>query len=262
MTWSIHTLGGFCRCFTDSCQICNRTNICWVGIENPRISLIIWGSLTSIQRISVWSQIWKREVEERLKLHNLGIHHNLMHWDLRYWIAAKVAWTIQWNCGAGTTWPKIRGFTSGRSNYPTKTMLVRVLAAFGTEPNRTAGQNPHRCRVTSTSCYYYVGQYAGRRCKNGSEQWPRDYVYRMRSLSIPDNEFSSPLLFWYPDNCSWWVYYLYRSHWTNHHGYNAHSVIVIWEYDEWEEIWATFQISELVECRQSKLRHRATDYQY
>jgi len=142
MTWSVRTLCSFRRTFTSRCQICNRTNICWVAIENPRMSLRIWCYFTAIQRILIRSQIWKREVEECVKLHNLHIHHVMICWDLRYLIRAKVAETLKWNCGPG--------------NNPSKTKRFGFLVRSGTELNRTAGRNPDRWRVTRTYCLHFT----------------------------------------------------------------------------------------------------------
>jgi len=152
MTWSVRTLCSVSHSFTSHCQICDRTNIRWVAIENARISLKIWCYFTVIQRIFVWSQIWKREVEQRLKLHNLHIHHVMICWDLRYLIGAKVAGTVRWNRSGGPTRPKIRGLMSGLGNKPAKTQWVGSLAGSGTKPNQTASQNPDRWRVTRTDC--------------------------------------------------------------------------------------------------------------
>ena len=109
MTWSVRTLCSFSHSFTSRCQICNWTNIRWVAIEKPQISRKIWCYFTVIQQILVWLQIWKREVEERLKLHNLYIDHVMIWWDLRYLIGAKVAGTVKWNSSAGTTQPTHMG---------------------------------------------------------------------------------------------------------------------------------------------------------
>jgi len=73
--WSVRTLCSFSRSFTSRCQICDWTNIRWVAVENPRISLIISCYFTAILRILVGSQIWKREVKERIILHNLHTDH-------------------------------------------------------------------------------------------------------------------------------------------------------------------------------------------
>jgi len=73
--WPVRILCSFSRSFTSRCQICDRANICWVAVEHPRISLKIWCYFTAISRIFVGSQIWKREVKERIKLHNLHTDH-------------------------------------------------------------------------------------------------------------------------------------------------------------------------------------------
>jgi len=90
MTWSIRRLLSFSPSYTSQFQICNWTNIRWVPIENPRISLKIWCYSTAIQRILVGLQIWKRDMNEGLKLHNLHIHHVMIRSELKYLIGAKV----------------------------------------------------------------------------------------------------------------------------------------------------------------------------
>jgi len=49
-TWWIHRLGSFRRSFSSCIQICNRTNIHCVTIENPRISLKIGPYFTATQQ--------------------------------------------------------------------------------------------------------------------------------------------------------------------------------------------------------------------
>jgi hypothetical protein len=64
VTWSVCRLRTVRPSFPSRSHICDRTNICWVAIENPHISAEILRSLTAIQQISVQSQIWQREVKE------------------------------------------------------------------------------------------------------------------------------------------------------------------------------------------------------
>jgi hypothetical protein len=69
------------------------TNICCAAIENPRISLEIGLYVPATQRKSVRSDIRKREVKERLKLHVQHIHHVAIRSELKYLIEAKAART-------------------------------------------------------------------------------------------------------------------------------------------------------------------------
>ena len=78
------------RSFTSQFQIGDRTNIGQVAIENTRFSLETWPHFTVILRILVGSQIWKREVKERTKLHNLHIDHVTIRLELRYITGATV----------------------------------------------------------------------------------------------------------------------------------------------------------------------------
>ena len=153
MTWSVPTLCSVSRSVTSRCQICDRTDIPGVANENLRIWLKILCYLTAIQQIVVRLQIWMREVEQLVKLHNLYIHQVMVCCDLRFLFEAKVAGTIKWNCGACTTRSKNRRLMSSKGNNPAKRKLVGLLAGSGTEPNRTAGQIPDSWRVTQTRCY-------------------------------------------------------------------------------------------------------------
>jgi len=74
-TWSIFRLCSFSPSFTSRFQLNDLTNIRWVAIENPWISLEISSHSTAIQRILVGSQIWKRDVKQGVKLHNPRIYH-------------------------------------------------------------------------------------------------------------------------------------------------------------------------------------------
>lgn len=49
-----------------------------------------WRSFTATQRIVVRSQIWERQVKERLKLHFLSIYDIVLWSQLKYFIGAKV----------------------------------------------------------------------------------------------------------------------------------------------------------------------------
>jgi hypothetical protein len=51
----------------------------------------------------------------------------MMQSELIHWIGAKVAETVNCNCGLGTTWPKNRGFMSGLGYNPGKTEGVWFL---------------------------------------------------------------------------------------------------------------------------------------
>jgi len=93
-TWSVRTLCSCSRSFSSRFQICDPTTICWVAIEIPLISLKIGHYFTTTQRISVGSQIWKWEVKERLKLHNLHTDHVVIQSGLKYLIGAKGVGTV------------------------------------------------------------------------------------------------------------------------------------------------------------------------
>jgi len=88
VTWSVRRLCSSSYSLTSQSRISDPTNIRWVAIENPLISLIMCPYFSATQRISVWSQIWILEVKEVVKLHNLCIHHVMIRSELKYLIAA------------------------------------------------------------------------------------------------------------------------------------------------------------------------------
>jgi len=137
MTWSVCTLFSFIRSSTSRCPICDWTDIRWVAIENPQISLKFWCYFTAIQRILIKSQIWIWEVEEGMKLHNLRIHRVVIRWDLRHIFGAKLARTVKWSCNPGITRPKNCGFMSGPGNNPAKAKWVGFWTGSGTKQNQT-----------------------------------------------------------------------------------------------------------------------------
>jgi hypothetical protein len=127
MTWSVHRFCSSSRCFTSSFQICDLTNTCWVAIENPLILCTMCHYFTATEPISVGSQIWKREVKERLERHNQYNDHVLLQSELKYWIGAKVAGTVKWNRSPGTTQPNNCGFMPGPGNNSGKTERFGLL---------------------------------------------------------------------------------------------------------------------------------------
>ena len=88
-TWSICRLCNFSRSFTSRFEICEPTSIHWVAIENQPMSLKFSVDFTATQRISVGSQIWKREVKEPIVLHNSCTDYVMIRSELKYLILAK-----------------------------------------------------------------------------------------------------------------------------------------------------------------------------
>ena len=95
MTWSVRRFYISSRSFTSRSQICDLTNILWVAIENPRISLEICTVFWATRWISVGSQIGKQEVKERPELHNLRTDHVPIRWELKYLIGGKGVGTVK-----------------------------------------------------------------------------------------------------------------------------------------------------------------------
>ena len=94
MTRSICKLCSFMRSVTSRFQICDRTNIGWVAIENPRNSREIWRYFTAILWILVGWQFWTWEMKERIKLHNSRIDHITIRSELKYFIGANGVGTV------------------------------------------------------------------------------------------------------------------------------------------------------------------------
>ena len=89
MTWSTCKLCSFMGSFTSRFQQCDWTNNRWVAIDYPRISGQIGRYFTAILWIVVGSQIWLREVKERIKLHNLRVDRVMMRLELKNLITGK-----------------------------------------------------------------------------------------------------------------------------------------------------------------------------
>ena len=89
MTWSVRKLCSSSCSFTSRCPICDQSSIRWVAIEHPPISGNLSLNFTAIRRILVLSQIWRREVKEQLKLHNLRTDHVMIRSYFKYLIGAK-----------------------------------------------------------------------------------------------------------------------------------------------------------------------------
>ena len=142
VTWSVGKLCSFSPSFTSRSQICGRTNIHRVAIENPRILPEKWRYFTAIRWILVQSQIGQREVKQRLKLHNLHTDHIVIRSELKYLIGATVAGTVIWNRGPGSIRPKNRGFMSGPGNKPAKTERVGLLGGSWPGPGPSGRFQP------------------------------------------------------------------------------------------------------------------------
>jgi len=155
-TWSRRSMCSFSSCFTSRCQICDRTIIGWIGIENTQISPTIWCYFTAIQRILVRSQIRKREVTGRLTLHNVCIDCVMIPSELRYSIGAKVAGTFRWNCGPSSTRPHYRGFMSGLGNNPAKRTPIGYLDGSGTQPDCSSSPILDCLWVTWNCSWYWA----------------------------------------------------------------------------------------------------------
>ena len=107
MTWSVCRLCSSTRSFTSRSQIFDPTNIRWVAIEYPLISLKMGPFFTATQRISVESQIGQREVKERPELQILRTDHVMIQWELKYLIGGKGVGTVNLEPQSGSNPAKI-----------------------------------------------------------------------------------------------------------------------------------------------------------
>ena len=152
VAWSICRLCSFCRSFTSHSEICDAMNMRWVAIKNLQHSHRIGPIFTATQRISVGSQIWNREVKERLELHNLRIDHVTIQSKLKYLIGAKAVGTEKLEPRSGSNLAQNPRFYVWSRSQTATTKWGGFLAGSGTKPNQTAGQNLDRWRVTRTRC--------------------------------------------------------------------------------------------------------------
>jgi hypothetical protein len=116
MTWCIRRLCSSSRSFTSRFQNWDPTDISGVAVKKALISTKIRGFSTATQQILVRSQIWKREVKERPKLHNQRIHHIMIWSELQYLIWAKHL-SLQRTCFEVETGPNANGpgFSGGKT---------------------------------------------------------------------------------------------------------------------------------------------------
>jgi hypothetical protein len=142
VTWSVGRLSSFSPSFTSRSQICGRSNIHRIAIENPGISPDMWRFITAIQWILVQSQIWQREVKEGLKLHNLRTDHIVIRSELKYSIRVTVAGTANMEPRSGLNPAKNRGFMSGSGNKPSKPQRVGLLGGSWPGPGPSGRFQP------------------------------------------------------------------------------------------------------------------------
>jgi len=89
-TCAVSRLCSSLRALSSRIQIHDPTDIRWVAVEKGLISSEIRGFSIATQRVLVGSQIWNREVQERLELHILRTDHVTIRSGLKYLIGAKV----------------------------------------------------------------------------------------------------------------------------------------------------------------------------
>lgn len=126
VTRSVRRLYIFSHSFTCEFQIWDLTKIHWVTIEILIFLPYISGYFTAAQQMLVQSQFLHSEVTQRHHLHNLGLLHLTMGWDLGYVIGAKLSGNISWTGDLGSIWSENCGSTSGPGNKHSLTKWVRL----------------------------------------------------------------------------------------------------------------------------------------
>ena len=142
MTWSVRKLSSSSPSFTSRIQICDRTNICGGAVENPRNWLKNRLYFTATQRISVQSQIWMREVEDGLELHNVRTDHVTIRSELIYLIVVRITWSVKLNRGPGSSRTQTPGLMSGPGMKPAKTGRFRLLGGSWPGPGPSVQFQP------------------------------------------------------------------------------------------------------------------------
>jgi len=132
MAQSVAKLCSFMRSFSSRFQICIMTNIHWVAIENLCDSGEIWSYFTAILRRLVGSQIWQREVQERMKLQNQRPDHVMIRSEIKYLIRANGVGTIFLEVQSSSNRAKTHGSMSGAGKNPAKRERFRLLG--GSQP--------------------------------------------------------------------------------------------------------------------------------
>jgi len=134
MTCWIRRLCSVSCSFTSHFQICDATNMRWVAIEIPHMSLKICPYFTATQRVSVGSQICKRDVIAQLKLHNLQIDHVTIRSELKYLIVAKAVGTVKLEPLPGSNQAKIPQFNVRSGKQPRQENASRIVRRVWNRP--------------------------------------------------------------------------------------------------------------------------------
>jgi len=104
VTWLVRRLCSSNYSFSSLFQICDPTDIGWVVVKDGQILRQITGFSIAPQWLLVRSQIWDREVKERLVLHHLRTDHVTIPSELKYQIGAKGV-TLKCRVFGGKTGP-------------------------------------------------------------------------------------------------------------------------------------------------------------
>jgi hypothetical protein len=95
MTWAVRRLCRVIFSFSSRCQNYDETNILWIAFKNRPIARIISRNFTAIQQILVQSEIWQRDVEKQLTLHNLRTDHVMIWSELKYLITVTFGGSVE-----------------------------------------------------------------------------------------------------------------------------------------------------------------------
>ena len=126
LIWWICRICSSTRSFTSRIQISHPTDFRGVAVKHGPISSEIRGFSIATQPILVVLHIWKWKLKERLKLHNLHIHHVTIRSELKYLIGAN---------NAALQWPGFK-VEPGPSAMVRGIHMVKPLQQFGPDSNR------------------------------------------------------------------------------------------------------------------------------
>jgi len=118
------------------------------------ISAWNWASIPAMLRILVGWQMWKREVHEMMKLHNLGIVHVSIQSELKNVTGDKHVGTGNWNRSPVPTRPKTNSCMSSPGYNPAP--VTRSGYEAVADPDRVLqfGYNPDLSWVTQIHCQH------------------------------------------------------------------------------------------------------------
>jgi len=103
-TWSMRRLCSVSHSSTCLCQICDPSDIHWIALTQDHIVSKICGFSIATLWILARSQLWQREVKQRIKLHHVYIGRVPIQSELTSLIGDKIV-NFKWRDFGGKTGP-------------------------------------------------------------------------------------------------------------------------------------------------------------